>query len=48
MPPAGTVFFAGYGGTLNETEPLAFTQLRRTTDAFFVKLSYLLRLTAIQ
>ena len=45
-PTPGTVFFAGYGGTLNETDPLAFTELRRTTDAFFVKLSYLFRLTA--
>jgi hypothetical protein len=47
-PNPGTVFFAGYGGTLNETDPLAFNQLRRTTDAFFVKLSYLFRLAAIQ
>ncbi|MGH7615645.1 MAG: hypothetical protein ACREPM_00280, partial [Gemmatimonadaceae bacterium] len=46
-PTPGTVFFAGYGGTLNETDPLAFTELRRTTDAFFVKLSYLFRLTAM-
>lgn len=46
-PTPGTVFFAGYGGTLNESDPLAFNQLRRTTDAFFVKLSYLFRLTAI-
>jgi hypothetical protein len=44
-PTPGTVFFAGYGGTLNETDPLAFNQLRRTSDAFFVKLSYLFRLT---
>ena len=33
---------------LNESDPLAFNQLRRTTDAFFVKLSYLFRLTAIR
>ena len=46
-PTPGTVFFAGYGGTLNETDPLAFTQLRRTTDAFFVKLSYLFRLSVL-
>src|SRR5262249_21754918 len=45
-PNPGTVFFAGYGGTLNETDPLAFNELRRTTDAFFVQLSYLFRLTA--
>jgi hypothetical protein len=45
-PNPGTVFFAGYGGTLNETDPLAFNELRRTSDAFFIKLSYLFRLTA--
>ncbi len=45
-PNPGTVFFVGYGGTLNETDPLAFTELRRTSDAFFVKLSYLFRLSA--
>jgi hypothetical protein len=39
----GTVFFAGYGNTLNEADPLAFERLRRTTDAFFVKGSYLIR-----
>jgi hypothetical protein len=39
------VFFAGYGGTLNEADPLAFNELRRTSDAFFVKLSYLFRLS---
>jgi len=45
-PNPGTVFFAGYGGTLNETDPLAFNELRRTSDAFFIKLSYLFSLTA--
>jgi hypothetical protein len=47
-PNPGTVFFAGYGGTLNETDPLAFNELRRTSDALFVKLSYLFRLAALQ
>ena len=42
-PSPGTVFFAGYGGSLNEEDPLAFSQLRRTSDAFFVKGSYLMR-----
>jgi uncharacterized protein DUF5916 len=44
-PNPGTVFFAGYGGTLNEADPLAFNQLRRTSDAFFIKLSYLFRVS---
>lgn len=44
QPGPGTVFFAGYGSTLNEPEPLRFGSLRRTVDGFFVKLSYLYRL----
>jgi len=44
QPSPGTVFFAGYGSTLNESEPLRFGSLRRTVDGFFVKLSYLYRL----
>jgi hypothetical protein len=43
-PTPGTVFFAGYGNTLTEPDALAFRDLRRTTDAFFVKLSYLYRM----
>ena len=43
-PAPGTVFFVGYGGTLNEADPLAFQRLTRTADAFFVKGSYLFRL----
>jgi hypothetical protein len=42
-PTPGTVFFAGYGNTLAEPDPLAFRDLRRTSDALFVKLSYLFR-----
>ena len=42
-PAPGTVFFLGYGGNLNEDDPLAFTRLRRTADAFFIKGSYVLR-----
>jgi hypothetical protein len=45
-PTPGTVFFVGYGGTLTESDPLAFQQLRRTDDAFFVKLSYAFRMQA--
>lgn len=44
-PAPGTVFFVGYGGNLNEEDPLAFRRLRRTGDAFFVKLSYLFRIS---
>ncbi len=42
-PSPGTVVFVGYGNSLTESDPLAFTQLRRVTDGFFVKLSYLFR-----
>ncbi len=42
-PAPGTVFFVGYGGSLSEADPLAFQDLRRRSDAFFVKLSYAFR-----
>jgi hypothetical protein len=42
-PAPGTVVFLGYGGTLNEPDPLAFHELRRRNDSFFVKLSYVFR-----
>jgi len=42
-PNPGTVAFLGYGGTLSESDPLAFQSLRRTNDSFFVKLSYVFR-----
>jgi hypothetical protein len=42
-PTPGTVFFAGYGSSLAEPDPLAFDRLRRTGDSFFLKASYLLR-----
>jgi hypothetical protein len=44
QPTPGTVFFAGYGSSLTEPEGLRFGRLRRTSDGFFVKLSYLFRL----
>jgi len=44
QPNPGTVFFAGYGSSLRETDALRFRELQRTTDGFFVKLSYLFRL----
>jgi hypothetical protein len=42
-PTPGTVFFAGYGSSFSEPAALAFSNLRRTNDGFFVKLSYLFR-----
>ncbi|MHB0949479.1 MAG: carbohydrate binding family 9 domain-containing protein [Gemmatimonadaceae bacterium] len=42
-PSPGAVFFAGYGNTLAEPEALAFRDLRRVNDAFFVKMSYVFR-----
>jgi hypothetical protein len=43
-PTPGTVFFAGYGSSLTEDDPLAFSRLRRVNDGFFLKGSYLLRM----
>ena len=43
-PTPGTVFFAGYGSSLTEDDPLAFSRLRRVNDGFFVKASYLFRM----
>lgn len=40
-PRPGTVFFAGYGGTMSEPDALTFTSLRRVSDGFFVKASWL-------
>jgi len=40
-PTPGTVFFLGYGNTMTEPEPLRLDRLRRTDDAFFLKVSYL-------
>ncbi len=42
-PTPGTVFYFGYGNTLNEPQALRFQQLRRVDDGFFVKGSYLWR-----
>lgn len=44
QPTPGTVFFAGYGSSLAEPEPLRLTDLQRVNDGFFLKLSYLFRL----
>ncbi|HEY2376663.1 MAG TPA: DUF5916 domain-containing protein [Gemmatimonadaceae bacterium] len=44
QPNPGTVLFAGYGSTLTEPDALRFRALDRTSDSFFVKLTYLFRL----
>jgi hypothetical protein len=46
-PAPGTVFFLGYGGSLSEPDPLAFQQLRRVNDSFFIKGSYVLRIPIV-
>jgi hypothetical protein len=43
-PTPGTVFFFGYGSSLTEAEPFGFRDLRRTSDGFFLKASYLFRM----
>lgn len=43
QPTPGTVFFLGYGESLQEPEPLSFRQLHRTSDVLFAKVSYLFR-----
>lgn len=42
-PSPGTVFFAGYGSSLTEPEALAMDRLRRVSDGFFVKASWVMR-----
>jgi len=44
QPVPGTVVFAGYGSDMVDEEAFQFRGLRRTDDAFFLKLSYLFRL----
>ncbi|MEO7998376.1 MAG: DUF5916 domain-containing protein [Gemmatimonadaceae bacterium] len=39
-PRPGIVLFGGYGNTMAEPEPLAFDRLRRVSDGFFAKASY--------
>ena len=43
-PVPGTVLFVGYGGTQVGDRPITLDGLHRTTDGFFVKGSYLLRM----
>jgi len=42
QPNPGTVFFMGYGGTMG-SDAFTPTNLKRTSDGFFVKLSYVFR-----
>ena len=42
-PNPGTVLFLGYGSSLSEPQTFRFRDLRRTSDGFFLKLSYLFR-----
>jgi hypothetical protein len=45
-PTPGTLFYVGYGASMTEPEAFSFDreQLRRTSDGFFAKASYLFRL----
>ena len=43
-PTPGTVFFFGYGSSLSEPTAFGFRDLRRTSDGFFLKASYLFRM----
>jgi hypothetical protein len=40
----GTVLFAGYGSDMLDEDAFRFRNLTRTSDALFLKLSYLFRL----
>jgi hypothetical protein len=44
QPNPGTVFFAGYGASLGSPQFFSPSHLERTSDGFFVKLSYLFRM----
>jgi hypothetical protein len=43
-PIPGTLFYLGYGSTMEEPRDFRFQDLHRTRDGFFGKLSYLFRL----
>jgi hypothetical protein len=42
-PTPGTVAFLGYGSSMEGNKTLGFSDLRRTSDGFFVKLAYQFR-----
>jgi Domain of unknown function (DUF5916) len=43
-PTPGTVFFFGYGASLDEPDAFRFRGMKRTGDGFFLKASYLYRM----
>ena len=43
-PTPGTVLFFGYGSSMREPTAFSFRDLRRTSDGFFLKASYLFRM----
>ncbi len=43
-PTPGTLFYLGYGASLEEPDQFRFRSLQRTVDGFFGKVSYLFRL----
>jgi hypothetical protein len=43
-PTPGTVLFVGYGSSLTEPHTYRFSDFRRESDGFFLKLSYLFRM----
>ena len=44
QPTPGTVLFLGYGSDMTDTGAFRFSDLTRTSDSFFAKISYLFRL----
>jgi hypothetical protein len=44
LPTPGTVLYLGYGDLLRADQPLGSERLRRTSDVFFTKLSWLFRM----
>ncbi|MEQ1692869.1 MAG: DUF5916 domain-containing protein, partial [Gemmatimonas sp.] len=44
LPTPGTVFYFGYGDALAANRPAGPDRLQRTSDVFFLKLSYLFRM----
>ena len=44
QPTPGTVLFLGYGSDMTDAGAFRFSNLTRTSDSFFAKLSYLFRL----
>jgi hypothetical protein len=43
LPTPGTVLYLGYGDLLRADQPAGPERLRRTSDVFFTKLSWLFR-----